>query len=158
MRSQYYRLLSPVVASFLLITASLAAGPAGELAKGPIDNESPSHALAYEPCSEADLPCSVATEASRLDLATYLDIEPDQIEILRKDRVTWNSGSLGCPKPGMMYTQAVINGLFIEFRVCETSYYYHAGHESKPFLCVQPQPANHESQLAGTPGAEEARP
>ena len=146
MKYRQSRLLYPVIASALLITASLAAAPAGESSKVSTDTKSPFHALAHEPCGEADPACTAAAEASRIDLATHLDIEPDQIELLRKERVTWNSGSLGCPQPGLMYTLAVVKGLFIELRVCETSYRYHAGPAGKPFLCVQPQPADDGSR------------
>jgi hypothetical protein len=35
----------------------------------------------------------------------------------------WNDGSLGCPEPGMMYTQALVNGywLIIEAGVKRTT-------------------------------------
>jgi len=146
MISKKSRLSFAVITSALLITASLAAAPAGESVSP--DTKSPAHALAHEPCGEADPACTAAAEASRVDLATHLDIELDQIDLLRKDRVTWNDGSLGCPQPDRAYTQAVVNGLFIELRVCETSYLYHAGPAGKPFLCVQPQPADDGSRRA----------
>ena len=44
--------------------------------------KSPAPALAHEPCGEAAPACTAAAEASRIDLATHLDIEPDQIEPL----------------------------------------------------------------------------
>jgi hypothetical protein len=42
-----------------------------------------------------------------------------ELEILRAEYVDWPDGSLGCPEPGMYYTQAIEPGYWVEVRVGE---------------------------------------
>lgn len=72
---------------------------------------------------------------SRADLARRLSLDPAQIELVDAASVTWPDGSLGCPKPGMMYTQALVDGLRIRLRAGDQVYVYHSGGERPPFLC-----------------------
>jgi hypothetical protein len=44
------------------------------------------------------------------DAATRLMVAPAAVTLVSIDAVTWNDGSLGCPKPGEMYTQALVDG------------------------------------------------
>lgn len=44
------------------------------------------------------------------DAARQIGIGEDEIEVVRAESITWNDGSLGCPEPGMMYTQALVDG------------------------------------------------
>ncbi len=69
------------------------------------------------------------------DLATRLSIEPRNIEIVEVAAVTWPDGSLGCPQPGMMYTQVQVDGLLILFSAGGQIYEYHGGGGREPFLC-----------------------
>lgn len=69
------------------------------------------------------------------DLARRLSFNPAQIQLVDAASVTWPDGSLGCPKPGMMYTQALVDGLRIRLRAGEQVYAYHSGGERPPFLC-----------------------
>ena len=43
--------------------------------------------------------------------AELANVAPEQLVMVRAESVVWNDGSLGCPAPGMDYTQALINGL-----------------------------------------------
>ena len=52
--------------------------------------------------------------------------------------VTWRDGSLGCPKPGMMYTQALVEGALIVLRLEGREYSYHSGAGKPPFYCENP--------------------
>jgi predicted small secreted protein len=44
------------------------------------------------------------------DVADRAGVDPEAIEVVRAENVTWNDGSLGCPEPGMNYTMALIDG------------------------------------------------
>jgi hypothetical protein len=33
--------------------------------------------------------------------------------MVRAESAVWNDGALGCPEPGMMYTQALVNGYWV---------------------------------------------
>jgi hypothetical protein len=73
-------------------------------------------------------------EAAKADLAQRLSIAADQIEVVKVEAVMWRDGSLGCPKPGMNYTQAVVPGFQIILSTGGQEYDYHADQE-RAFLC-----------------------
>lgn len=81
-------------------------------------------------------------EQAREDLAARLSLEKGRIEILEMRRVTWPDGSLGCPRPGMAYTQMLQDGWLILLKVGDRLYEYHSGLDSAPFLC-EPSPDGH---------------
>jgi hypothetical protein len=47
------------------------------------------------------------------DAAERLNVASSQLEIIRAEQVIWNDGSLGCPEPGVMYTQAIVEGYWV---------------------------------------------
>lgn len=47
------------------------------------------------------------------DAETRVDTEGAHLAVARAEAVTWNDGSLGCPQPGMMYTQAPVDGYWV---------------------------------------------
>ena len=47
------------------------------------------------------------------DLQQRVGEEPDLIQILRAEQVTWSDSSLGCPAPGMLYAQVLSAGLWL---------------------------------------------
>jgi hypothetical protein len=66
------------------------------------------------------------------DLANKEGLGLQSIEVIRAEAVTWNDGSLGCPQPGMMYTQALVDGYWVilqaegidyDYRVSDTGYF-----------------------------------
>jgi hypothetical protein len=72
------------------------------------------------------------------DLANRLTIPPEEITLVDVVEVVWRDGSLGCPKPGMMYTQALVEGMRIRLVVGERIYHYHSSKRGQPFLCESP--------------------
>ena len=72
---------------------------------------------------------------ARVDLAERLGVEPHEIEVVMAERVTWPDGSLGCPEPGVSYTQALVEGSKVVLGHAERVYLYHAGTDDQPFLC-----------------------
>jgi hypothetical protein len=80
-------------------SGSTAAGPAGS---GPVASGPPAGSL--DPIVAALVDPVVA------DAATRLAVDPAAVTLVSIDAVTWNDGSLGCPKPGEMYTQALVDG------------------------------------------------
>jgi hypothetical protein len=87
------------------------------------------------------------TQATK-DLAGRLNIPVDQIQLIDIASVVWSDGSMGCPQPGMFYTQALVEGLRIRLGVGERIYHYHSGRNQAPFLCENP------SEDTGIPGFE----
>jgi len=74
-------------------------------------------------------------EQARDDLAQRLQIEPVDILTQLAEEVAWSDGAIGCPEPGMYYTQALVPGYRLVFRVTGTQYYYHGQRDKPPFYC-----------------------
>ncbi len=72
---------------------------------------------------------------ARVDLADRLGVEPEDLEVVTAETVTWPDGSLGCPEPGMSYTQALVDGSKVVLQHEDRVYVYHAGSDDQPFLC-----------------------
>lgn len=70
------------------------------------------------------------------DLAQRLAISEAQIELISYEEVMWRDGSLGCPNPDVMYTQALQEGYLIQLSVNEVIYNYHGVQGRPPFLCL----------------------
>jgi hypothetical protein len=77
-------------------------------------------------------------EQAVLDLAGRLGIAPEAIDVVVAEAVTWRNGSLGCPEPGMAYTQALVNGFRVVLGVDGVDYAYHSGRGRPPFYCATP--------------------
>lgn len=69
------------------------------------------------------------------DLAGRLGIEPAEVIVAEALAVTWPDGSLGCPEPGMMYTQVLVDGTFVLLEAAGRQYEYHGG---SPLLLCEP--------------------
>ena len=77
-------------------------------------------------------------DAIREDLAQRLGIETEDLEPVRAASVNWNDGSLGCPEPDQVYTQAITPGYHIVFEIDDTSYDYRAKRNGFFMLCELP--------------------
>jgi hypothetical protein len=44
------------------------------------------------------------------DAAAHAGVEPDQVVVVSCVEMTWPDGSLGCPQPGMVYPQVLVDG------------------------------------------------
>jgi hypothetical protein len=74
---------------------------------------------------------------AKSDLADWLSIPVEQIEVLEARAVVWPDGSLGCPQPDMDYTQVPRDGVLIRLTVGPNVYNYHGGGGRDLFLCQQ---------------------
>ncbi len=68
------------------------------------------------------------------DLATR-GASLDPLEVVSARPVTWPDGALGCPKPGIFYTQMVVNGYQVVVRAAGRTYDYRFGGSPSPRLC-----------------------
>ena len=78
---------------------------------------------------------STRQELAIADLASHLDIDPSEIRVISDEDVSWSDGSVGCPEPGMSYTQAIVPGYLIVLEVDDTEYRYHGATDEDPFRC-----------------------
>jgi hypothetical protein len=63
----------------------------------------------------------------------------DEIEVVTAEAVTWNDGSLGCPQPGMMYTQALVDGYRVVLDADGQELNYHTDNRGHFVYCDNPQ-------------------
>lgn len=61
------------------------------------------------PATTGEVPASIL-DAILADAATRSD---GPFVVVRAQAVTWSDGSLGCPEPGMNYTQALVDGYWV---------------------------------------------
>ena len=91
-------------------------------------------------CAHAEMteksPSFDPAELARQDLAKRLTIDIDEITVVAARQVTWSDGSLGCPQPDRMYTQALVPGVLIVLRAGDETFEYHGARGVAPFLCA----------------------
>jgi hypothetical protein len=68
---------------------------------------------------------------ARSDLAEELDIDEDEIALVRSEAVDWQDTSLGCAERGKTYDQIVSPGYRIILAVGEDRYEYHTDQQRK---------------------------
>ena len=104
----------------------------------PAETTMPSEPEGTMPEIPAENPNSAPQEVvdrAVLDLVTRTDADPDSVEVVLAEEKTWPDGALGCPEPGMSYTQALVDGSRVLLLVDGQLYAYHAGSDGEPFLC-----------------------
>lgn len=69
------------------------------------------------------------------DASTRTGMAVGSIEVLRAQSVQWSDGSLGCPEPGQMYTQAIVPGYWVELRAGDRILDYRLTGQGHFILC-----------------------
>ena len=77
-------------------------------------------------------------KAAIADLAKTQSVEPDQVTVAGFHEVTWNDGSIGCPQPGMMYTQALVPGSLLVLEVDGELFAYNGANGKAYTYCADP--------------------
>ena len=88
----------------------------------------------------ADSPDGVADEAwsailADLDERIGGDLDASTVTLVSVEETTWNDGSLGCPRPGEVYTQALVDGVRVVVEHDGTEYDYRVPNGGEPRLC-----------------------
>lgn len=89
-------------------------------------------------------------QAAIEDLAKAQSVEPDAVTVAGYFEVTWSDGSLGCPKPGMSYTQALVPGHLLVLEVEDQQFSYHGGQKAGFTYCADPKLPNDIGDGAAT--------
>ena len=126
----------------------LVAGGCGQ-SDGPSGSDSPSAAEPEESVDESPTPDPESGGSGQprgsaadavADLSKRLGAQPAQISVVSSEEVTWRDGSMGCPRPGMMYPQVLTDGSRVVLEYDGKRYEYHAGGRRSAFLCENPEP------------------
>ena len=81
------------------------------------------------------------------EAAALAKVDREQLVIVRAESVVWNDGSLGCPEPGMIYTQALLNGYWVVIDAAGQKYDFRVGSRGNFRLC--PPGRGHPPSQAG---------
>jgi hypothetical protein len=76
------------------------------------------------------------------DAAQRLGVPADALVVTHAEAVTWNDGALGCPEPGMMYTQALVDGYWIVVEAGGQSLDYRVPASGSFRICENPLPSS----------------
>jgi hypothetical protein len=69
------------------------------------------------------------------DAAAQTGLLREALEVISADRVIWPDGSMGCPKPDVVYTQSTVPGYRVQVKAGESLLSYHANQKGLVFLC-----------------------
>jgi len=75
------------------------------------------------------------TEAAVADAVRQTGLSVGQLRVTAAEPVTWRDGSLGCPQPGMAYTEALVPGFRIRVAAGDRELDYHASARGALVLC-----------------------
>ena len=63
--------------------------------------------------------------------------EGSALTVVRAEAVLWPDGSLGCPEPGGLYTQAEVAGYWVELEIAQRRFDYRFSDLGVPVLCAR---------------------
>lgn len=126
----------------------------------PILASSPTQAASQTPIPESSQSASIPTEGdfpqmpqnnptptseleklvemAKNDLAGRLSIPVTQIILIDARSVIWPDSSIGCPQPGMLYTDVLTPGYLILLSANSRDYEFHAGKGPQVIYCENP--------------------
>ena len=130
LRAMPYRVLCMVLPT--LATACTVTAPA------PVDLQRPQRPAM--PGAEAGPASTInslraVVDAALVDAARRSGLAVAALKVVSADRVTWADGSLGCPEPGLLYTQALVSGYRVRIQAGGQTWDYHAGVRGAPRWC-----------------------
>lgn len=69
------------------------------------------------------------------DLARRALVKPETITVISATEQQWSDGALGCPKPGQVYTQAIVPGYRAVLQAGGEKYAYHSDRRGHFIVC-----------------------
>jgi hypothetical protein len=105
------------------------------------------------PVTVASVPRTVR-RAVVADAARRFEVPESDVVLSNAEQVTWADGSLGCPQPGMSYTQALVPGYRLLATTPAGRFLYHTDTRGQAVTCAQPMPGKSPVNEAVRPGTE----
>ena len=141
-RPAFNRALLPMAA--LLSALALGACAAGQLATPSTAQEPISRPSPTADGEEPDMPTADISQEGIAALvasaAADAGVEIDEVRVVSAEQVTWPDGSIGCPEPGMAYTQALVPGYRVVLEIEGEELHFHAAEGGEFRFCDDPQP------------------
>jgi hypothetical protein len=91
-------------------------------------------AVTAEPV-QGDVPAEMLDQL-RSELASQKGLAAKDVKVVSAEAVNWPNGALGCPKPGSMYTQAIVPGYRVVLEAGGERFNYHASKRGQFKLCT----------------------
>ncbi len=91
-------------------------------------------ATAGEPVATAAIPREVR-RAVVADAAKRFKVAENSVVLTGGEQVTWSDGSLGCPQPGMLYTQMLVEGFRVIAKTPQGQLTYHTDSRGNAIIC-----------------------
>ncbi len=123
----FLRVLVAAVVSALLLAGCTTGGTMTS------PGSSPTQPSATPSASSADVPPK--RWAAIISDLTTRGVPTDSVALVSARSVTWNDGSLGCPRPGQSYTQSLVPGMQVVVTAGAVTYDYRFGRSDNPVLC-----------------------
>jgi hypothetical protein len=117
-----------------------AATPVAEPSIGQTDTPVAEPSKGQTATPDADTPISNVENMVQLSvdkLSQQLNINADQIVVMKVNPVIWRDASLGCPKPGIDYARVETPGYNITLQAGGKVYNYHTNETNRAVLCNQ---------------------
>ena len=92
---------------------------------------------AGETVSTASMPRAVR-RAVVADAARRFQVSEDAVVLASAEQVTWSDGALGCPKPGLTYTQMLVQGYRVTATTTAGRMLYHTDARGNVVTCGLP--------------------
>lgn len=126
-----------LLTTLVVVAACTASDPGG--GSGSIGSSAPSPDGSSEPGASggASLPVSII-DPIVADAAARLAADPSTVKVVSAEARTFGDGSLGCPLPGQMYTQALVDGYQVIVEVNGTQLDYRGSGPGRFRICENP--------------------
>ena len=124
-----------IVAFIVVAILALAVSVRGTDERAPLATPSATPTpIGKSPSMEIKVPQAIL-EPILAEAAARAKVTREQLVIVRAEPVVWNDGSLGCPEPGKMYTQALVHGYWVVIEAAGQTYDFRVGGGGSFRLC-----------------------
>ena len=80
-------------------------------------------------------PLQALVQLALADAGRRSQLDPSKLKVVLAEAVTWPDGALGCPRPDLLYTQALVPGYRVRILAGTETLEYHASRRGEPFYC-----------------------
>lgn len=130
-------LFVPIIA-LLAMACSAETGSGGSA--GPTGSPAAGSNGASPPVDDGERPPADVLDPVLADAAARAGVDPGDVALVSAVQMEWSDGSLGCPQPGMFYTQALVSGFQIIVRAGEQQLDYRVSGPGRFRLCQNQKP------------------
>jgi hypothetical protein len=129
-----------LIAATLSLTGCAAGGGGGQVPTpaAPLPSPAPASPVPRVlPGSTSNADPQPSVDAALRDAAEHLGVSPADLHVDQVDARQWGDSSLGCPKPGLMYSQIVTPGFLIVVSAPGKQLEYHSDARGRVVLCQE---------------------